>query len=109
MRRRTRDLIAAEIAGHRARTETLLSALLRRTKSTATLADIQTLIFEEREDRHSTEYFCDLIALFDTRHGSVDIDEVLPAIQDAWNYFPHRRFRGECPAERLLQPGRRLN
>ena len=40
-----------------------------------------------------------IILALSRRLHSVDIDDALPVIQDAWNYFPHRFLHGRCPAE----------
>jgi hypothetical protein len=29
--------------------------------------------------------------------ADLDTDAVMPLIQDAWNYFPHRSLEGKCP------------
>ena len=82
---------------HRVLTELRLSELLLRSKSTATLADVQSLIFDELNK--FAVYLSRLLALFDSADNGVNIDTLLPVIQDAWNYFPHRSLEGRSPAE----------
>lgn len=101
MRKSRRDLIDEEITTHRARTERRLAALLDQTQSRATLDDIKTVIFNEHEARSFSDYVGDLVTLFDTGPRATDIDDLLPALQDAWNYFAHRRYGGQCPAKRM--------
>ena len=83
---------------YRALTEARLSSLLEQTNSAATLDDIKRIIFYESNSRFSF-YVAHATALFENRQSTIDIDTVLPVIQDAWNYFPHRALNGQCPAE----------
>ena len=80
---------------------TLLSArilyFLVAFESEATVEDIKQLIFEHDGTTHPSELFVDLIELF--RAEEAEVDSLLPVIQDAWNYFPHRSLGGRCPAE----------
>ena len=85
---------------HRARTEKKLTRLLTAAGSSATLDDIKSIIFEEDGDTPFIAYVMQLGELFG---DEADDDAVIPAIQDAWNYFPHRRLGGSCPASRMLQ------
>ncbi len=101
-RRRNRDA-DTQIRVHRARTELHLSTLLQKTQSSATLNDVRELIFYERPERKFGEYFSDLITLIDPTKTGVDLDELLPIIQDAWNYFPHFHLDGLCPAKLMLE------
>jgi hypothetical protein len=93
------DLTSA-ITRHRTRIEKRLIRLLDQTGSGATLDDIKTIIFNEEQEVPFIVYVMQLSELFG---DEVDADTVIPAIQDAWNYFPHRRFRGSCPAEQMLR------
>jgi hypothetical protein len=84
---------------HRLVTELRLSALLQRSKSTATLDDIQRLIFDESDLMPPSHYFAQLLAVFQTPKTNIEDDVILRVIQDAWNYFPHLRLNGCAPAE----------
>ena len=102
------DAITPEITRHRARVEKTLARLLEETDSDATLAEIQHVIFNEDGERPFIAYVMHLVELFGSgadRH----IDALIPAIQDAWNYFPHKRLAGSCPAALMLKhvPGLR--
>jgi hypothetical protein len=68
--------------------------------SEATVEEIKRLILEHDGTTHPSECFADLIDLF--RAGKDDLDSLLPVIQDAWNYFPHRSLGGRCPAEVMV-------
>ena len=83
---------------------TLISArilyLLISFDSEATVEDMKQLIFEHDGRTHPSEFFVGLIELF--RADEADVDSLLPVIQDAWNYFPHRSLGGRCPAEVMV-------
>ncbi len=74
-----------------------ISALLAQFGSPVTVPDIERMIFEEDSSRHPSEYLADLLTLFKADDG--DLDALVPVIQDAWNYLPHRSLGGRCPAE----------
>ncbi|HTV26201.1 MAG TPA: hypothetical protein VMF32_00270 [Xanthobacteraceae bacterium] len=92
----------SEIAKQRARTEKRVKRLLSKTGSSATLDDIKTIIFNEVVEMAFSAYLMKLMDFFDDPDERY-IDEMLPALQDAWNYFPHRRFNGSCPAAEMLR------
>ena len=83
---------------------TILSArilyLLVDFDSEATVEDIKQLILEHDGKTHPSECFVGMIELF--RAEEADVDTLLPVIQDAWNYFPHRSLGGRCPAEVMV-------
>jgi hypothetical protein len=81
--------------------ERRLTELLVQSKSTSTPEHIKSIIYNESTKRAS-EYIADLIALFDSPQATIDLDILLPVLQDAWNYFPHRSLGGKCPAELFL-------
>jgi hypothetical protein len=87
---------------HRARIEKRLSDLLQQTGSEATLDDLKAIIFNDDGERPFAEYVMYLTELFGAG-GQVHIDALIPAIQDAWNFFPHRRLAGRCPAQLFLE------
>jgi len=87
----------ADILEYRMQLTYRISALLAQFGSPVTVPDIERLIFEEDPLRHPSEYFADLLALF--KADDADLDDLLPVVQDAWNYLPHRSLDGRCPAE----------
>jgi hypothetical protein len=90
-----------EISEYRETLSNYILRLLGRCKSKATLADIENLILNDDGVQHRTERFVDLFALFNLPDDR--LDTVLPIIQDAWNYFPHRSLGGRCPAEVMAE------
>jgi hypothetical protein len=86
------------ILEHRALTEARLSSLFERAKSTANVDDIKKFILTA-SNSHFTAYVAFVTTIFDNAPSAIDIDEVIPVAQDAWNYFPHRALDGRCPAE----------
>jgi hypothetical protein len=93
---------AAHVRTRRALTESRLARLLKEAGSTANFRVICNLVFEY----HPTDfqaYLAQLFALFDSLPNRTDIDTLLPVIQDAWNYFPHRALGGKSPVEIHLE------
>ena len=84
------------IVQYREMLSTRISFLLERFGSTATVEDFKRIILEHDEARHPSECFGDLLMLFSA--GEEDLDHLLPVVQEAWNYFPHRSLGGRCPA-----------
>jgi hypothetical protein len=93
---------------HRTRIEKRLNRLIAQTASDTTLEDIQAVIFNEDGQLPFIVYVMHIAGLF-RDDGDSHIDALIPAIQDAWNYFPHSRLDGRCPTEMLLEkvPGLR--
>jgi hypothetical protein len=73
-----------------------ITFLLERFGREATVEDIKQLVFEHDGVTHPSECFADLLMLFNV--GEDDLDHLLPVVQEAWNYFPHRSLGGSCPA-----------
>jgi hypothetical protein len=86
------------LARSRARIEKRLRRLLSRTGSSATLATVKALIFEEDGRHPFSRYVVEMTKLF-----GADDDDALALIQDAWNFFPHRRLANRCPADLFLE------
>jgi hypothetical protein len=66
----------------------------------ATVEDIQRFIYEHDEARPFGQYVNELIALLNPTDAQ--LDEAISLVQDAWNYLPHRVYRGRSPAEVML-------
>jgi hypothetical protein len=77
-----------------------ISHLLVSFDSEATIEDVKDLILYHDGTAHPSECFADMSMLFNA--GEDDLDSLLPVIQDAWNYFPHRSLGGRCPAEVMV-------
>jgi len=92
-----------EIEQHRRRIEKRLIRLLAQTGSTATIDDIKSIIFAEDGETPFIAYVVKLSEFFG------DAEDAIPVIQDTWNYFPHRRLPGSCPAAEMLRLVPHLN
>ena len=91
---------AADVLRERARIEARLRGLIRRTNSDTTLDQIKDIIFNE-DETVPFAYLTTLRGLFGAAPPT-RIDPLTRALRDAWNYFPHARFDGRSPAERVL-------
>ncbi|MCL4360047.1 hypothetical protein M1555_02210 [Patescibacteria group bacterium] len=95
---KTRPL-PAEIAIRRREIEGELKDLLQRARSGYDLYDIKDSIFNE----DGNDCISDIIAMFDTGQGGIEIQNILETVNDAWNYFPHKILNGLSPAEKVLE------
>jgi hypothetical protein len=93
-------------SGQHAVIEAHLASLLQQSGTTATVEDIKGMIFDAGLSGFR-EYIANMFGLFEAPGSIVDIDGALPVIQDAWNYFPHRALRGQCPADLLEEEAAR--
>ena len=101
MRDERQPLDIVGIIARSVETEARLAAALRAAESSATVDDIKKMIFEENGDHAFTVYLRDMLGVF--RNSDVlDSVDGIPLIEDAWNYFPHRRLDGCSPAEVFL-------
>ena len=96
MRRGRPQLDILNVIKKRTNTEARLVALVRAHRSAATLEQITTMIFEEDPERASFSTYLDVLVYLT---GAPIDDHVLQILEDSWNYFPHRRLGGRCPAE----------
>jgi hypothetical protein len=75
-----------------------LESLLKDSKSEYDLDDIKEMIFDE--DGH--EDLMELISIFDTgEKGGPKLEDVMEAVNMAWNCFPHNTLDGACPIEKM--------
>ena len=88
-----------EIAFRRGEIEGELKNLLKGTRSDYNLEDIKDIIFNE----NSHDCMTDVIAMFDTGQGGIEIQDILKTVNDAWNYFPHKILNGLSPAEKVFE------
>lgn len=95
---RTR-LLPYEIARKRKEIENRLSTILKDYASDFSLEDIKDIIYNENGSNSLTE----IIAMFDTGRGVIELNNILETVNEAWNYFPHKILGGLSPAEKLLQ------
>jgi len=76
-----------------------LLELLKKTESDFGLEDIRDIIYNE----DGQDSLTDIIAMFDTGQGALELENILEIVNDAWNYFPHKSLDGLCPTEKLLE------
>jgi hypothetical protein len=88
----------AALIRHRTLIESTLSRRIAETGPRVTLGEIKTLIFNEDAHRAFNHFVIEMTETF-----GADDAELLALIQDAWNFFPHRRLDGRCPAELILE------
>jgi len=86
-----------QILEKRKEIEQELLDFLKETKSDFNLDDIKEIIYHEDGQDDLT----DIIAMFDTGQGLIELENILETINDAWNYFPHKILDGFSPAEKL--------
>jgi len=72
---------------------------LKETKSDFVLDDIIEIIYNE----DGQDSLTDVIAMFDTGQGLIELENIIETVNDAWNYFPHKILGGLSPAEKLLE------
>jgi len=89
----------AEILAKRKEIEQELIGFLKETKSDFDLRDIRYIIYNE----NGTDDLKEIIKMFDTGYGIVELENILEAVNDAWNYFPHKILDDFSPVEKLLE------
>ena len=88
-----------QIITRRKEIEKELPDFLKETKSDFTLDHIREIIYNEEGQDDLT----DVIAMFDTGQGAVELENIMDTVNDAWNYFPNKIIGGLSPAEKLLK------
>lgn len=91
--------IPHEILMKRKEIENKLSQMLKKTESDCDLKDIKETIYHE----DGQDALTDLITMFDTGNGKLEINDILETLNDAWNYFPHKLLGGLSPVEKVLE------
>ena len=76
-----------------------LEEMLKETKGDFGLGDIKDIIYNEEE----SDVMMRIVAMFDTGQGTVELQDVLDVVSDAWNYFPHKALGGLCPQGKVLR------
>lgn len=88
-----------QILQRRKEIEQELADMLQETGSEFGLEDIKEIIYNE----DGQDAMTDIISMFDTGQGAVELQNIIETINDAWNYFPHKIISGLSPAERILE------
>ena len=88
-----------QILQERSEVEQELLDFLKETGSDFSLDHIKEIIYNEEGQDDLT----DIIAMFDTGQGAIELENIIETINDAWNYFPHKILNGLLPAEKLLE------
>lgn len=91
--------IPLEVFMKRKEIEGELENKLKEVKSDFDLEYIKQIIYEE----DGADALTDVIMLFDTGQGTIELQDVLETINEAWNYFPHKILDGFSPAEKLSE------
>jgi len=91
--------IPFEVFMKRKEIESELENKLKEVKSDFDLEYIKQIIYEE----DGADDLTDIIMIFDTGQGAVELQDVLETVNEAWNYFPHKILDGLSPAEKLLE------
>ncbi|MDD4358280.1 MAG: hypothetical protein PHY30_00500 [Candidatus Pacebacteria bacterium] len=88
------------IIKERKEAEKQLENLVESTNSELSLQDVKDIIFNEKDRDGSMKR---LIDNFNKGQEINEWDEILQIIVKAWNYWPHKRLNGLCPAEKVLE------
>jgi hypothetical protein len=75
--------------------ELQMAQLLEAANSEWTVDDVKEAIYAERDQDNFTE----LLSMFDTGEGAVELSDAIEVLTDAWNYFPHHALGGQAPVE----------
>lgn len=92
---------SAKIRRRRESIERRLALALRLAGSDLTVEDYKRAIFNGPDAANIRAYMLEALDVFGCDIDSAT-DETVSLIQDAWNYLPHRRLNGKCPAELFL-------
>lgn len=88
-----------QILDRRKEIEQELIDFLKEAKSDFTLEHIKEIIYDEK----GRDDLTDVVAMFDTGEGDIELSDILELVTDAWNYFPHKAIGGISPAEKSLE------
>lgn len=91
------SVVSETDAVRRKEVETAIWGLLESVKSEFSIHDVRRAIYEE----DSTEVMSDIIAMFDTGEGTVELQDIVEVVTDAWNIFPHKTLQGRSPEQML--------
>lgn len=87
-----------KILKRRAEIEQELTEALKEAGSDFSLAHIIDAIYNEE----GSDDVMKIVAMFDRGGDTMELENVLGLITEAWNYFPHKTLDGISPAEQIL-------
>jgi hypothetical protein len=96
------DFSPKAIVRRRRATKICLARLLDEAEIEMPVDAIQSLAAGYHHTRFKT-YLTQLFALFATGVHRIEMDTLLPVLQDVWNYFPHDSLDGRSPAEVMAE------
>src|SRR3989344_4143519 len=88
-----------QILQRRKEIEEELLEMLKETKSEFGLDDVREIIYNE----DGQDSLTDVISMFDRGGDVSELENILEAVNDAWNYFPHKIIGGLSPAEKIFE------
>lgn len=71
--------------------------LSKRYQFTVSFATLAAFVYNESYEDHFADFYKDIIEIGIPERM---ITDSLPFFQDLWNFFPHKKLNGACPAER---------
>jgi tetratricopeptide (TPR) repeat protein len=94
-----KNMTKESVLKKRKKIEKKLLSFLKNSGSDFTSEEIKEVIYNER----SHNEFSKIISVFDKGQDSGELKEILQLLNNAWNYFPHKRLGGLCPMEKILE------
>ncbi len=76
-----------------------LKAELNKIESDFTLDNIKEIIYHEEDQDDLMKAF----SVFDQGQDFSELQNLLELVNDAWNYFPHKKLNNKCPAEKFKE------
>ena len=73
--------------------------MLKGAKSRFSVSDIKDVIYNEDGTPFVAHVFANIVSMFDTEYGDIDINQLTNLLMEAWNYFPHKSLNGLSPNE----------
>lgn len=92
----TRDAIGTK----RMDVEKRFGVLTRKYKVTLSFSTLVNFVYNESYEDHFADFYKDITAIGIPERMIVDN---LSFFQDLWNFFPHKKLGGVCPAQRYRE------
>ncbi len=89
----------SEFKNEKKQAEEDIVEMLKETESDFTLEDVKEVIYNE-EDSDDYQH---VVAMFDRGGDSVELQDILDVVTEAWNYFPHKALNGLSPKEKTME------